>query len=993
MRNLLVSIFFATAIVSCYASDSKDKKVVIVGAGAAGIAAARELFKNGYKNVQILEAQDYYGGRIREIFDEDGQKIEFGAKWVEGRQGNSAYKILQDAGVAPDPDSVPNESKSKSTAESVKAEDKLYVQSNGDPFPADDLKPFFDAIDKNYDEIKRSTELLSDFIRKKFEPISDDKKLLGLATSYAQIMAETDSPASDWEQTIGIGFGQRQSLPGGQYTPPNGVKQVCDLMMSDLPNDILKLKAEVTKINYDATKPIVTYLDHTTNETHSIETDFVIVTVSLGVLKASHETLFQPQLPEKMTKAIESFNFGLENQIYLKFNERWWPSDKELVIIWRPEDKAALQLNDRWLPKIEVYAPYNNDTLMVYVMESEKYHTDDLTEQELIEKIMPIIRRGFQHQGWSITNPTKVYHSRWYANPFVRGALSYPTLKSHQNGCQNSDLAPILKSTEGKANVFFAGEATSQNYYGSVHGAIDSGVEAAKNIMTSGSIETRALAVTVQSSKMFPTVRTTFIAYLLVIIGNFVPLQAENDQKIVVIGAGASGLAATAKLLEHGYRNIVILEAEDRIGGRVWTVNNGDKLVEMGAQWIMGETGNILYEMAKKHSLLKEKIENFNETFVKSNGESIPDGFFDDYYEIFQTLLNKSENNEALLSNIFKNHVEEGISNQLEAEDKHLVMQYFKNLVESVTPAVDWNHETGSGISSFESLPGSTAISMKTGLNALLFMIMNSYPSLEIPENWKEMIHFNAKAKHINWNQDKPFVQYSFTDDTKATHNIEADYIIVTIPLGVLKHDREELFVHPLPEKKIQAIENLSFGTVNKVFLTFEEQWWPNGTLLYTLFTEHDLQSLEPSDKWLSNIVGFFPEEHYPATLSVWFAEKDEVSTESHLDTEIYTKLTKFIKKVFANQGWSITDPIKTRRTKWQQATNFRGSYSYRGVNASKAGVTFADLREPLRNHEGKITVLFAGEATHDKHYSTLHGAVESGFAAAQAIMDANKSA
>lgn len=274
-----------------------------------------------------------------------------------------------------------------------------------------------------------------------------------------------------------------------------------------------------------------------------------------------------------------------------------------------------------------------------------------------------------------------------------------------------------------------------------------------------------------------------------------------------------------------------------------------------------------------------------------------------------------------------------------------------------------------------------------------IFLFQQTYPSTELSDAWKDMIHLNSKVKHINWNQAKPFVQYSLADNPTGIHNIEADYIIVTIPLGVLKHTHDELFVHPLPEKKIKAINNLAVSVVNKVFLTFEEQWWPNNTVLYNLFTEDDIKNLDVEDKWLSNIVGFYPEEHYPATLSVWFVEKDDVTSETHLDTEVYTKLTKLIKKVFENQGWSITDPIKTRRTKWQQATNFRGSYTYRGVNASNAGITNADLREPLLNEHGKMTVLFAGEATHDKYYSTLHGAVESGIKAADSIIsDAHKS-
>lgn len=493
---------------------------------------------------------------------------------------------------------------------------------------------------------------------------------------------------------------------------------------------------------------------------------------------------------------------------------------------------------------------------------------------------------------------------------------------------------------------------------------------------------------------MIEPVRTIFFAVLAIISIFAVPGRSSSDdshaKKVVIIGAGASGIAAAAKLLANGYENIVILEAEDRIGGRVWTVNDGDKLLEMGAQWIMGDTGNILYDLAKANSLLLESIDNYNETFVKSNGEPVPQEALEPYIKMFEEVLDKHHDSNELVSDIFKKHIDNEIE-QGEGIDTHIILQYLKNLVESLTPAVNWDRETGIGISSFDALPGSTAISLKSGLNTLLHIIMNSYPSMKLSDKWKEIIHLNAKAKHINWNQEKPFVQYTLTDDLMATHNLEADYIIVTVPLGVLKHNHDELFVHPLPEKKIKAINALSYGSVNKIFLTFEEQWWPNGTLLYSLFTESDLAALDYSDKWLSNILGFFPEEHYPATLSVWFAETDQVTSETHLDTEVYTKLTKFIKKVFANQGWSITDPIKTRRTKWQQATNFRGSYSYRGQNATQLGITNADLRDPLTNQNGKITVLFAGEATHDKHYSTLHGAVESGYTAANMIIGENK--
>lgn len=57
------------------------------------------------------------------------------------------------------------------------------------------------------------------------------------------------------------------------------------------------------------------------------------------------------------------------------------------------------------------------------------------------------------------------------------------------------------------------------------------------------------------------------------------------NAKILIIGAGAAGMAAGTKLLENGFKNLIILEAENRIGGRVNTVPFASNVVDMGAQW------------------------------------------------------------------------------------------------------------------------------------------------------------------------------------------------------------------------------------------------------------------------------------------------------------------------------------------------------------------------------------------------------------------------
>lgn len=57
------------------------------------------------------------------------------------------------------------------------------------------------------------------------------------------------------------------------------------------------------------------------------------------------------------------------------------------------------------------------------------------------------------------------------------------------------------------------------------------------------------------------------------------------NKKIIIIGGGAAGFAAASRLILNGFNNLVILEAEDRIGGRVHTIPYGKNVLDMGAQW------------------------------------------------------------------------------------------------------------------------------------------------------------------------------------------------------------------------------------------------------------------------------------------------------------------------------------------------------------------------------------------------------------------------
>lgn len=225
--------------------------------------------------------------------------------------------------------------------------------------------------------------------------------------------------------------------------------------------------------------------------------------------------------------------------------------------------------------------------------------------------------------------------------------------------------------------------------------------------------------------------------------------------------------------------------------------------------------------------------------------------------------------------------------------------------------------------------------------------------------------------------------------NTSQGKSYTADKVLVTVSLGVLKKNYKELFEPKLPEGHIKAIENLSFGTLNKIILEYSNPWWPsNWTSANILCSEEDQISYGDDKKWLKNVGGVYRFDDLPNILSVWVGGKSSIEMETKSDEEILEQLNILIPKVVEkDDGAPITLPIRMIRTNWSSQPNFRGSYSNRGISATIAGVTNKDLATPV-NINGKNVIFFAGEATNENHFSTVHGAVETGFRAASEIME-----
>lgn len=117
-----------------------------------------------------------------------------------------------------------------------------------------------------------------------------------------------------------------------------------------------------------------------------------------------------------------------------------------------------------------------------------------------------------------------------------------------------------------------------------------------------------------------------------------------KNTKIIIIGAGVSGIAAATKLYENGFTNLIILEAENRIGGRINSVEFGGSIVDLGGTWVHGEVGNVVYEMVKDLDLLIPSTPMFGDmTFYLPDGTIIDKQLSDKLCNIANEIFSNEE--------------------------------------------------------------------------------------------------------------------------------------------------------------------------------------------------------------------------------------------------------------------------------------------------------------------------------------------------------------
>ncbi|XP_069688815.1 uncharacterized protein [Periplaneta americana] len=498
----------------------------------------------------------------------------------------------------------------------------------------------------------------------------------------------------------------------------------------------------------------------------------------------------------------------------------------------------------------------------------------------------------------------------------------------------------------------------------------------------------------------------TLVILILIIASVLFPPQRMEEVQVVVVGAGAAGVAAAARLMERGVKDIVILEAEERMGGRIHTVLFGDAVLDLGAQWVHGEVGNVVYSMANRYGLLTaSETEIIESPYIESTGNVVDSDIAEKIMGIL-TLIHKA--GDVLLKDfkaslgqyynaVFQRKMEEEFSTSHSKLGRYF-LDWFQKFENSIDGSDSWFETSGRGLTEYWDCEGNLLLSWKSGgYRRVLDLLMNKYPGEKEEVPVGSRIEYKKEVTHIRWDDLPEDKAGKAVVECSDGSSYTADHIILTVSLGVLKERAHAMFSPPLPPLKLNAVRGLGIGSVDKIFLKFPYRWWPAEHSGFSLlWTDEDASSFRPSGdtgegvggkSWLKDVFGFYSVDNQPLVLCGWIVGPPARYMEQLSDEQVTQGCHELLQK-FAGRGFNVTVPRPERvvRSSWSKNPHFRGSYSFRSMESEALGAYASHLAEPLTTEKNKPVLMFAGEATHDHFYSTVHGAIESGWREADRI-------
>ncbi|XP_066343640.1 lysine-specific histone demethylase 1 homolog 3-like [Miscanthus floridulus] len=439
---------------------TRPTTVIVVGAGLAGLAAARQLVAFGFK-VIVLEGRKRCGGRVYTKKMEGGGRsaaADLGGSVLTGTFGNPLGIVAKQLGLP---------------MHKIRDKCPLYRPDGSPVDPEVDKKveiTFNKLLDKSSNLRASMGEVAVDVslgaaletLRQADGGVATQEEmnlfnwhLANLEYANAGLLSRLSLAFWDQDDPYDMG-GDHCFLPGG-----NG--------------KLVQALAENVPIVYERTVHTIRYggdgVQVVVNGGQVYEGDMALCTVPLGVLK-NGGIKFLPELPQRKLDSIKRLGFGLLNKVSMLFAHVFWSTDLDTFghLVEDPRQRGEFFL-------FYSYATVAGGPLLMALVAGEAAHNFETTPPtDAVSSVLQILRGIYEPQGIEVPDPLQSVCTRWGTDSFSLGSYSHVAV-----GASGDDY-DILAESVGDGRLFFAGEATMRRYPATMHGAFISGLREAANI-------------------------------------------------------------------------------------------------------------------------------------------------------------------------------------------------------------------------------------------------------------------------------------------------------------------------------------------------------------------------------------------------------------------------------------------------------------------------------------------------------------------------------
>ncbi|KAJ9183820.1 hypothetical protein P3X46_007627 [Hevea brasiliensis] len=543
---------------------AKKPRIVIIGAGMAGLTAANKLYTSSSSKdlfeLCVVEGGTRIGGRIN-TSEFGGDRIEMGATWIHGIGGSPVHKIAQEInsleseqpwecmdGFLDEPKTIaeggfelnPSLVESISTLfknlmdfaqgkliegsentgglDFYKLASKAYkiCKSNGGTSGKLSVGAFLrQGLDAYWDSVKHEEEEIKGYG-------NWSRKLLEEANfAMHENVQRTYTSAGDLLNLDFDAESEYQMFPGEEITIAKGYLSIIESLASVLPKGLIQLGRKVARIEWQpeaqqstengyANRPVTLHFC----DGSVMCADHVVVTVSLGVLKAGISQasgMFGPPLPSFKTEAISRLGYGVVNKLFLQLSSSHEEVGNKFPFLQMAFHRTDSELRHKkipwWMRRTASICPIykNSSVLLSWFAGKEAIELESLSDEDVINAVSTTISsflqapqkqvHGNSHEfcnGSSNANEvkfSKVLKSKWGNDPLFLGSYSYIAVGS--SGDDMDSLAEPLPAKIGNyesagcppLQILFAGEATHRTHYSTTHGAYFSGLREANRLL------------------------------------------------------------------------------------------------------------------------------------------------------------------------------------------------------------------------------------------------------------------------------------------------------------------------------------------------------------------------------------------------------------------------------------------------------------------------------------------------------------------------------